>query len=308
MRRGLTIMRLTRYLIIAASVSQAGSAVAEAQAAAEDSVGNSTVLLSTPNSVGVNTADSSIQLNFGSLISARSLAYGFLVKGKAANGLASLVSDGEFQPAAEFGGTLGWKSSRNTFGVKAATQFTRLSLFDAAAAEPDKALTIPTKATGSIGALGNFVLGAEPRYFLAAGVTARRVNNWDTLKKMTVVQRTDTMPPSGVDRQETVKETEARTGTLEEGWTGALDADFIAQASALPISARVYVRLAVGGKDILRQHRVGFDVAFLKAGGDLLMDRLASVFVEFTDPVVSGEDVSWTVGLAVNVPLAIFNP
>jgi hypothetical protein len=293
--------RRTLAFIVTAALVLASTATASAQAIAEDSKGTSIVLLDS-TSAGINAGDSSIQLTLGRFVSDHPLAMGLLVKGKAANGAADLIKSGELQPGLEVGGTLAWKSSSTSVGIKATAQVARLTLFDAAAAAED-AITKPNKKTGSVGLLYNQVIANAdgPFAFAMLGLSARHVNNWDDLKKTTVVQRSPVASPEGAGSRETVTETEARTGSFEEGWVGSLDGDAIFQLGDYPLSARGYVRAALGGTDSLRAHRFGIDAAVFKKGGDLLLDRLLSVYFEVNDPADDDKEQSWTLGLAVNV-------
>lgn len=291
----------TLALMAGAALTLASTDAATAQAIAEDSKGASIVLLDS-TSAGINAGDSSIQLTIGRLESNHPLAMGLLVKGKAANGVADLVKSGELQPGLEVGGTIAWKNSSTALGIKATAQVTRFTLFDAAAAAED-AITKPNKKTGSIGLLYNQRLSNAGGHFGFAmlGLSARHVNNWDDLKKTTVVQRSPVAAPLGAGSRETVTETEARAGPFEEGWTGSLDGDAIVQLGDNPLSARGYVRAGLGGPDSLREHRFGIDAAVFRKGKDMLLDRLLSVFFEVTDPADDGKRQSWTLGLAVNV-------
>jgi hypothetical protein len=303
--RKLLVALVTAAAVVASPVSAAG------QSAVEDTEGRSTVMLQS-SSIGINVADSSIQIAFTPLNSTRRVLYGIKVKGKAANGLAPLIANGELQPGLELGTTIGYKlgDGADAVGLKMSLSAARLTLFDPAA-NPDTALLKQTHRTGEVGLVGNFVVdapGGDKLGFATVGISARRLNNWDDLKKNKIIRRETSLLENGAGTQEVVTEIEARSGTLQEGWIGSLDGDFIAFSSALPVSARAYVRLGLGGEDALRHSRFGFDVAFIKPGGDLLWDRLASVFFEFDDPPADAQPSSWTIGLAASLPLSIFGP
>lgn len=148
------------------------------------------------------------------------------MKGKAANDVADLVKSGELQPGLEVGGTLAWKNSSSALGIKVTGQVTRLTLLDAAAAAED-AITKSNQKTGSIGLLYNQRLSNAGGHFGFAmlGLSARHADNWEDLKKTIVVQRSPVAAPLGAGS----RETEARAGPFEEGWTGSLDGDAIVQ-------------------------------------------------------------------------------
>jgi hypothetical protein len=299
-------VRAIAGLALAASVTGR----AYAQAPLEDASGGSTILLNA-SSVSVNSADGSIQLAFEPFSSTKPIFYGFKVKGKAEGGLATLFSSGELTPGIEIGTTVGFKlgDGGNAWGLAASLNAAQLTLYDEAA-PLDEAIVKETRHTGEVSALANFIfegVNGNKLGLASVAVRGRHRNNWDSLKKTTVVVHT----PRGTSTEgvvtETVKETEVRTGTFEEGWIGEVAGDLMFFASRARLSPRVYTRIGVTGKDALRDTRIGFDLAFVKFGGDPVFNRLGSIFLEYVNPAAKDEPGDWTVGLSVNVPFSLFN-
>lgn len=303
MRHQSTVRGLIAVVTAAVAVVSAASTAA-AQAVAEDSKGTSTILIKDVD-ISINTSDSSIQIGGSSFTSTRPAFFSVQAKGKAANGIATLIADGHLEPGAELSLVMGRKfGGERSIGTRLEGGGSRFAFYDSAAA-PENAITKSTLSTGEVGVFFNSVLKSKnSRFgFLGIGMAGRRVNNAEELDKIKITRRKVATVTNGFETQEAATETEARVGLLREGWIASIDADAIFHNWEFPVSMRPYVRLGVSGPDELREQRFGFDLAFFKPRRDPLFDRLGSVFVELTRPGVSGGKTSLRVGLAVALPL-----